>query len=241
MTLGTKIKSYRKSMNLSQLELETEIAASPGSVSRIEADKVHPTKETINRISQALQLNKEQIIKLFDIANNPVTEVEIQAAIATIQKHYDSPNTLSHLMDDRWNIRHFSNSFIKLMYFTEAEIKQMLGQNIMVLLFDPESPFFKRYDTEKMGIFLDYVLSRKREILLDPAREAWIDELIKQLEEFPRFKSSWEKIKKEPLEYFSNLSRTIFFEVNGKKFQTLYGREVIKEQPRFYVVEYALS
>lgn len=67
MTLGQKIRRFRKRAALSQLSLELVIEASPGSLSRIESGKVNPTKETIVDIAKALKLETREIASLFGI------------------------------------------------------------------------------------------------------------------------------------------------------------------------------
>ncbi len=67
MTLGKKIKQFRKRAGLSQLSLELAIEASPGSLSRIENGKVNPTKETIIDIARVLELETREIASLFGI------------------------------------------------------------------------------------------------------------------------------------------------------------------------------
>ncbi len=67
MTLGQKIRRYRKRAGMSQLSLELAIEASPGSLSRIENGKVNPTKETIVDIARVLKLETREIASLFGI------------------------------------------------------------------------------------------------------------------------------------------------------------------------------
>ncbi len=67
MTLGQKIKRFRKRAGLSQLALELAIEASPGSLSRIENGKVNPTKETIIEIARVLKLKTSEIASLFGL------------------------------------------------------------------------------------------------------------------------------------------------------------------------------
>ncbi len=49
------------------MELELEIGASPGSMSRIESGQVNPTKETIINLSKLLELSETEIASLFSI------------------------------------------------------------------------------------------------------------------------------------------------------------------------------
>ncbi len=67
MTIGQKIKQFRKRAGLSQFALELAIDASPGSISKTENGKTNPMKETIIDIANTLQLNTKEIASLFGI------------------------------------------------------------------------------------------------------------------------------------------------------------------------------
>ncbi len=67
LTLGEKIKSLRKRAGISQFQLELEISLAQGSLSRIESGEVNPTKETLLKIIEELELNTYDAASLFDI------------------------------------------------------------------------------------------------------------------------------------------------------------------------------
>lgn len=98
LSLGQKIKNFRKQAGLSQLELENKISASPGSISRIEAGKVNPTKETILRIIGVLDLSLINIIYLLDIKNEDITNyVNISKKINILDLDELLQNTVNEL------------------------------------------------------------------------------------------------------------------------------------------------
>ena len=66
-TTGQKVKFLRNRQKVSQFHLEMMIGAAAGSISRIEADKVNPSKETLLAISKALELSKAETAYLFGI------------------------------------------------------------------------------------------------------------------------------------------------------------------------------
>ncbi len=68
-SLGQKIKNFRKRAGKSQFDLELDIEASPGSISRIESGEVNPTKETLMKIVECLNLNELEQSSLFNIGN----------------------------------------------------------------------------------------------------------------------------------------------------------------------------
>ena len=66
-TIGEKIKKYRLRSGKSQLQLELDIGASTGSISRIENGAVNPAKETLSKITNFLKLRPQEILDLLDI------------------------------------------------------------------------------------------------------------------------------------------------------------------------------
>ncbi len=69
-SIGQKIREFRKRSKLSQLDLEIEIDASPGSISRIESGDTNPTKETIHKIGEVLKLTAEETAYLLGVQLN---------------------------------------------------------------------------------------------------------------------------------------------------------------------------
>jgi transcriptional regulator with XRE-family HTH domain len=61
-TYGAKIRKYRLQRQLSQLDLEIAAEMAPGSISRIEHDKINPTKETLFKLARVLKLAQNEII-----------------------------------------------------------------------------------------------------------------------------------------------------------------------------------
>jgi len=68
--LGQKIRNFRIRAGKSQMDLELEIGASAGSLSRIENGEVNPTKETLLKIANELHLNSLDATTLFDLDIN---------------------------------------------------------------------------------------------------------------------------------------------------------------------------
>lgn len=62
---GKKLRKLRKQKGLNQLDLELCAGMAPGSISRIENQKINPSKETLYRIAIALNLNEKELFDLF--------------------------------------------------------------------------------------------------------------------------------------------------------------------------------
>ena len=67
--VGQKLKDFRISKGFTQQQLELEIEASSGHICRIEKGEVNPTKETLIKIAEILQLDIQQKLELFPIIN----------------------------------------------------------------------------------------------------------------------------------------------------------------------------
>src|SRR5260221_11095434 len=65
LKIGLKIRNFRLRAGLSQLDLEGKIEAAPGSLSRIESGQVNPSKETLLKIVDALNLKGVEALALF--------------------------------------------------------------------------------------------------------------------------------------------------------------------------------
>lgn len=93
---GEKIRNFRKRAEMSQLDLEVAIDASNGSISRIESGEVNPTKETLLKLIDELDLNLYDAADLFELnlKTDPSQKIidEVNALITdnlTLQEIYD--------------------------------------------------------------------------------------------------------------------------------------------------------
>jgi len=101
-TVGQKIKNFRKRSGKSQFELELDIDASPGSISRIESGEVNPTKETIKKIAVTLELSSAETGELLGVEilgmDQPI------AAIASFSKYLEIDEVLEKAVDSLYQI-----------------------------------------------------------------------------------------------------------------------------------------
>ena len=68
---GSKIKSLRKSLNLSQEEFAEKIGLERGSLSKIETGQRFPSSKTIDRISSAFQIDYQELFNFKNITIIP--------------------------------------------------------------------------------------------------------------------------------------------------------------------------
>lgn len=114
ITLGQRIKYFRKRAGISQLELETLIGTSSGSLSRIENGEVNPTKETLSKIAEVLRLTSLQYSYLTGPISNIATTEEVFKAKIEVDELFAKKGVIAYLIDDRSRILYTSKSFQKL-------------------------------------------------------------------------------------------------------------------------------
>lgn len=95
--VGNKIKNYRQKLKLSQMDLELNMGAANGSISRIENGIVKPTKETLSKISKALKLKPSEVADLLGL--KIFSPEELIVAINTFSKCLDLETTLQTAVD----------------------------------------------------------------------------------------------------------------------------------------------
>ena len=75
LKLGEKLRNYRKRAGISQLELEIKIDSSTVTISRIENGEVNPTKETLLKIVDALDIKYYEASDIFNLDTNELSRL----------------------------------------------------------------------------------------------------------------------------------------------------------------------
>lgn len=114
-SIGQKIRMYRKRSGLSQLQLELEIDASPGFISRIESGKVNPTKETIYKLGQVLKLSFIENADVFDLNKFPLVELlEVYSKFETYRNKENCDSQLEQILTDIASILNYMSIIVLL-------------------------------------------------------------------------------------------------------------------------------
>ncbi len=121
LTLGQKIRKYRLQTGKSQYDLELEMGASPGTISRIEKDKTNPTKETLLAIARCLELESKEIADLFAIEID--TFEKLILSINSLFASLDLQTTLQTAVDMMIDLFPQSNGGVLFLLETEPEDK----------------------------------------------------------------------------------------------------------------------
>lgn len=238
LTLGEKIKSYRKRAGYSQLQLETEIDASQGSISRIESGKVNPTKETLAAIANELRISTEERLSLYNLdLGDPIAE-DTAKAREQVAEYFSLPSTFAILLDNRWNIIDVSKGFFGIFEQLVPSVEAILQSHLLEMVYD-----------EKLGIsqfidnWQDFILDELALFRLSQrthTTEGWYQDLIKELEQLPLFQKHWRESQEITEPFLSKDSRNIRLKVGGQEIRMRTHFRHLNFDPRFELLDYTI-
>lgn len=241
VSIGDKLRHFRQAAGLSQLQLESLIGAAPGSVSRMESGKVNPTKETLEQMSSALQLNYSEKAYLYGVVSPFVTGKEVAEAISAIEEYFEDESVFAYLLDDRHRMHYVSKGFLKLFNIDKGFIEEHAGTSILQVALDPDLPVYEKIDRTNYHEFIRIQTARHLSDFKLFGHEEWYVKLLNKLRTFPEFKGVYTELSANPNLYVGEEARTVYFNLNGLKVKTVYTREPLREYPRFEVLEYVVA
>lgn len=239
--LGTRIRNFRKRAGFSQLALEIEIGSSAGTLSRIENGEVNPTKETLQRISDILELNQREIEYLHGKNFYPASEIEINRAKEEIVDYFKQRGVLAYMLDERNRLIHVSASFLKILELDENVMRKNYLKNWASIIIDDELDL-RRFLSDKYYENAIYnVIERfHNDIYFMKDDKSYFD-TIKSINNNKVAQCIWDKIVDNPPVYRTNNHRTIHFNFNGINIPLSYSVENLMDNRRFEIVEYQHS
>jgi len=147
VSLGQKIRLFRIDADKSQFDLETALGMGYGSVSRLESGHTIPTRATLKKIAEYLNLNDRKHDYLMGSRETAPNDAEIQRAVALTKELWESKELLVILRDDHFRICAASYA-IKDVFAIDANIwnSKVYGRNLISVLLDPELPLSVMFD-----------------------------------------------------------------------------------------------
>jgi transcriptional regulator with XRE-family HTH domain len=239
--LGRRIRNFRKRANLSQLQLETEIGASSGTVSRIENGEVNPTKETVEKIGEVLRLSPKEISYLVGPIQLPATEEEVNKAIEEVKEYFSQKNVFAYLIDDRFRMIYISEGFRRL--FAKhvddpvAVENQLIGDTMRYLV-DRNSPLFKFVDTDQYERIMLYQIARFHYEVGFMEDDFICQETIKWINANDLTKKIYEYVKTNKVNLNSYESKVVKFKFGKIYLDLSYAREPLHVSSRFETIDY---
>lgn len=240
-TLGEKIRYFRKRNGMSQLALEVAAGMAVGSLSRIENGEINPTKETVVKISEILELDTREVNYILGLVDNEVTQQELDRVKAEVGPYFSKPGVFAYLIDERWRLRYASKSFVRISELPIVEAEKAYGETIITIVLNEKLGVRKLLDPERLSEILKFQLSRYF------AEVGFIQDehYFKTVEEINKdklAKSIWDQIirKEIDISHYNN-SRIVDFNIKGMRVPLTYSREPHKSHSRFEIIEYTLT
>jgi putative transcriptional regulator len=161
--IGKKIKEFRKRAGLSQLELEHKVGLASGTISRIENNGVNPTKETILKIIEVLNLRTYEAASLFNL------EVQDFPRIVTIARKLSTSLNIDKVLQSAVNDITYELNLLSAVIFLIKENKVYsvaLNQSPLASLFLKYIPMkfttlSVSLETDKDNYIVKTILNRK--------------------------------------------------------------------------------
>jgi transcriptional regulator with XRE-family HTH domain len=157
LTLGQKIKQFRTRAGMTQLELELAIEASQGSISRVENNQINPTKETLLKIIDTLNLNTREAASLFglDFGKELLKFLEIDGKLAKVDNTKDIFDIVMHELKNFLDIKYAS--FFMLDEFNNRLVLE--AYHVPRLVIDFVNKFIPDPESISFNIFKDRILN----------------------------------------------------------------------------------
>lgn len=190
-TFSEQLRFFRKAKGFSQLSLALEAGMSSKHVSFIENERSKPSKDSVLRLSEALDLplrTRNELLSLAGFAEHysrtPLDKSSMQRLSQTLEiilaKHEPYP---AIILDWDWNIMMQTNGFGRLFELCKAQRPAFPDtRNIAEMIFDPQAikPFIGNWQE----VANTTVLRLRHEQQLAPGRH---EALLKQLATYPDF------------------------------------------------------
>ncbi len=245
-TLGGLIKDYRLQKNISQIEIAFGLGWSePSRLSRIEQGLTKkPMRETLDRLSQALKLDRFEKGQLLLVGGYIPTREEIDKIVNETQSLLDNWLYPAYLLDFSWRLLSW-NKHAARVYAIDDKAHQFIKKNLPWapgLIFD--STFFQnKCLTNESEIkvwhdLLQYKLVRFTYLNRSRTREKWYQDLIGSMMTNKLFAELWQKVHMIPAEEgIMNYERKVLadWQNTDKRFDFHIFRSQIIQDVRFEI------
>lgn len=247
-TLGNRIKFFRKRAKISQFELEGKIGASAGSLSRIESGEVNPTKETLEKIVFALNLNSREENYLSGSAQSPVSDNIIKHVSESLGDYGKQRGRLFYVVDERWRIVFVSNSFLKVVQVNTLEnfYKVHYKKTIPEILIDNNLGIRKLFDQDRYPDVLRVQLRQYYYEIGFMADDEYFFSAVKVIENDKTASKIWKEVLRDAKDqknnnFLSQADSVVYFNLMGFKLGLRYSRQPLFDYPNFEIIEYHIE
>ncbi len=239
-TLGEKIEFFRKRAGLTQLELEIKINASQGVISRIESNKINPTKETIHNISKALKLTNWEIEYMIGNTRQKATIEEIKEAREYIRKYFNKKTTFAYMTDERSRLIAVSKGFKLFANINDEQEKKLLYKLFPLMLLRDEFGIKEFIDPGKYENIIKMAFARTYTEMGFMIKDPYLGQIECEINKIPFLKETWNSFKqdKRNLPIRTLDSQVVYLKYKKIKFKLIYHSEILPINQRFCILDY---
>ena len=239
--VGSLIRQFRKSRNISQQSLEVAIDASFGHISRIESGKVNPSKETLLKIADFLKLSEFEISCLLGVEFERVSLEEVKTAIDVTKPYLTNSPYPTFLLDDYFYVYTWNSNLIDLFNIDQQDVGIFKGKNMFEIMYHPEFRAMfqpKRWESLVVEDLIYFMKSVGYHIY--PQNQVVTEVLSTLRHQYPDFDKYWNLALQKYTEEVTPGENLIYFK-QGKKEICFYMSVLnVINCPRFRIVEYIL-
>jgi len=200
LPLGRKIYVLREDRSLSQTKLEVEAGLSFGTLSRIENGNINPTKETIIKIAQVLDLHDDEFNYLISLQKSSPDVDEIERVVGLVSEEIKNERIPAYLIDTKLRVWDWNKMILKLIGADDNSAEKYRGYTCMRLLFFSEFNIRNKIPKEKLGKIIKQQVDTYKYVSNKYRNETFTNSEIRELLKDVSFKHAW-KTESE-LKYF---------------------------------------
>lgn len=242
--IGQRIKYFRTRSKNSQMDLELDTGCAFGSISRLEAGKVNPTRETVYNICNVLKLTDREVDYLTGPTSIPATKVEIELAKIEVASHFRTKGILAYLVDDRYRVWDYSNTFAKFLGVSREQegilAPKLIGKTLVEILLLPEFGVRKNFEGEGFEYTLQHILTSYYREVAFMSDDSDYQRTIQAIMTDQKAKTIWEELSRVDNTCGDNMysDRKINFKIGKLNITLNFGNQYLRKYRRFVVVEY---
>jgi len=238
LSLGRKIYVLREERKLSQSKLEVEAGLSFGTISRIENGVINPTKETIIKIAQNLNLNESEFGYLLNLRSLYYpNDSEIKDCINTTEQSIITNYYPAYLIDNSFRVWSWNAKILEILGIEDGSVDKFIGKTCVQILFARDLKIIDRIPKRMLYKVLSRQVWSYRKLITKNRHETFvISEIAKLKSESLIFRGFWEDAEVDSID--EAFGDEFYIEYKGKICSFLVTMNRMKFDERFSLVRY---
>lgn len=235
LPLGRKIYVLREDRSLSQTKLEVEAGLSFGTLSRIENGNINPTKETIIKIAQVLDLHDDEFNYLISLQKSSPDENEIERVVGLVKNNFDKQTVPMYMIDNQFRICYWNDIILKLFEIDKSLTLKYQGLTTWDVLFHKDFKILNRIPKKYLPIILGQMLTTYRSVVHKYRNHPQYFEDFRRIKKTVYMSELWsQEYKKEYLPFSSDF----WLKYKGKILEIDIETSSLSLDSRFFAIKY---